>query len=263
MPNEFPELEHLVATFGSVQRIERLLRSKIDREAYEGSRAERRNDMLVYLALLRLQGIAPPPYRALPLAVQADVKAIWGSYERAQKEGTEFLYSLGRPEAMQLACKASTVGKLLPGDLYVHQSAEDELPALVRVVIAAAKRIVGELSYDVTKVAVDGRAVAFLSYPAFDEVAHPALTRSVRVYLPKATFEVRDYSTSMNPPILHRKDRLVAESYARYPVFKSLTEQEEKHGLLSSGDIGFRSGWEALLKAYRLVIDGHTVKSLI
>lgn len=262
-PEEFKDFDELVATFGSEQRIERLLLSKIDREAYEGSRAERRNDMLVYLALLRLQGIAPPPYRTLPLPVQADVKAIWGSYERAQKDGVDFLFSLGRPEAMKIACTASTVGKLLPGDLYVHKSAEDDLPALVRVVIAAAKRVVGELTYDVTKVALDGRAVAFLSYPGFDETAHPALTRSVRVYLPKSAFDVRDYSGSVNPPILHRKDRLVAESYPRYAMFRALTEQEEKYGLLSAGDIGFRAGWEALLKSYRLVVVGHSVKSLI
>lgn len=263
-PEEFKGFDdHLLATYGTEARVERLLLSKIDRDAYEGSRAERRNDMLVYMALLRLQGIAPPPYRALPTPVQADVKAIWGSYERAQKEGLEFLFSLGRPDAVKLACMASTVGKLLPGDLYVHKSAEDEVPALVRVVVAAAKRIVGELSYDVTKIALDGRAVAFLSYPGFNDTGHPALSRSVRVYLPKASFDVREYSSSTNPPILHRKDRLVSESYPRYGEFRSLTEQEEKHGLLSSGEIGFRAGWEALLSSYRLSIEGHTVKSLL
>lgn len=262
-PDEFSEHDQLLAAFGSQQRVERLLLGRVNPESYAGSRAERRNDMLVYLAMLRLQGITPPPYGALPAPIQADVKAIWGSYERAKKDGNEFLFSLGQPGAMKLACAASTVGKLLPGDLYVHRSAEDELPALVRVVIAAAKRIVGDLQYDVVKVGLDGRAVSFLSYPGFDEVAHPALTRSVRVYLPKASFDVRDYTGTANPPILHRKDRFVAESYARYAEFRSLTEQEEKFGLLSGGDIGFRVGWEALLKAYRLEIQGHTVKSLV
>ena len=261
-PEEFAEFRQLVGKFGSEPRVERLLLGRIDREAYEGSRAERRNDILVYLAMLRLQGIAAPPYRVLPVSVQADVKAIWSSYERALKDGTDFLFSLGHPEAVKLACGASTVGKLLPADLYIHRSAEDELPALLRVIVFAAKRIVGELSYDLIKIAVDGRAAAFLSYPGFDEIAHPALARSVRVYLPKASFDVRDYSAYANPPILHRKDVLVAESYPLHPVFRSLTKQEEHLGLLTSGDIGFRAGWEALLSARHLVIEGHEILQL-
>jgi DNA phosphorothioation-associated putative methyltransferase len=261
-PEEFPDYALLLAKYGSEQRIERLLLGKVDREAYEGSRAERRNDMLVYLAMLKLQGIAPPPYRALPSSVQADVKAIWSSYERAVKDGTDFLFSLGRPEGVKLACAASTVGKLLPGDLYVHRSAEDELPALLRVVLFAAKRIVGELTYELAKIAVDGRAVAFLSYPGFDEIAHPALARSVRVYLPKASFEVRDYRSYANPPILHRKDALVAPTYTLHPVFRALTDQEESLGLLSAPGVGFREAWESLLNSRRLVIDGHQVRRL-
>jgi DNA phosphorothioation-associated putative methyltransferase len=257
MPVEFPEYERLLSAFGSVQRIERLLLSKINGEAYEGSRAERRNDMLVYLALLRLQSMQPPPFRALPISVQADVKAIWGSYDRAKRQGEEFLFSLGNPSAVKIACVASSVGKLLPGDLYVHKSAEEELPALVRVVIAAAKQIIGDVAYDLTKVALDGRAVSFLSYPGFNDVAHPPLMRSVRVYLPKAAFDVRDYSSVANPPILHRKDRFVTQVYPLYQQFRDLTEQEEAAGLLAGGDIGFRAGWEALLSAYRFKIEGH------
>lgn len=263
LPEEFPQYQELLEKFGSRNRIDRLLLGRLDRESYEGSRAERRNDILVYLAMLKLQRLAPPPMRALPRSVQNDIKAIWGSFEKAVKEGTEFLFTLGRPDAVRMACSASTVGKLLPGDLYVHTSAEDELPALVRLVVWAAKRIVGELNYELLKVALDGRAVAFLSYPGFDEVAHPALRRSVRVYLPKASYEVRDYSQTANPPILHRKDRLVSESYPLYREFRTLTEQEEKYGLLSGGDIGFKTGWEALLSSYRLAVEGHRVKSLL
>ena len=102
--------------------------------------------------------------------------------------------------------------------------------------------------------------VAFLAYPGFDEVAHPSLRRSVRVYLPKAAWEVRDYHTTSNPPILHRKDALVSESHPKYKVFRQLTEEEERLGLLSHNDIGFRSGWDALLASRRLVIEGHAIR---
>jgi DNA phosphorothioation-associated putative methyltransferase len=167
---------------------------------------------------------------------------------------------MGVPGAIKTACSAAIVGKLLPTDLYVHRSAEDELPALVRILVLAARRLVGELTYDVVKVALDGRAVSFLSYERFDELAHPPLTRSVRVYLPKASWDVRDYETSANPPILHRKDALVTESYPLYAAFRALTESEERLELLGGSEIGFQSAWEALLASRGLVIEGHEIR---
>jgi DNA phosphorothioation-associated putative methyltransferase len=257
---EFRDLPTLVESFGSPERIERLTLARVDRKAFVGSRAERRTDILVFLASLELQSVRPPPYSVLPGPIQDDVKAIWSSYSRALAEGHEFLFTLGQPQAVKMACLASTVGKLLPSDLYVHRSAEEALPALLRVVLIAAKRVVGEVEYDIAKVALDGRAVAFLRYEGFDDDPHPALTRSVRVHLPRASFEVRDYSPSANPPILHRKDALVLPSYPRYPEFQALTEQEESLGLLSSHEIGFRTAWIALLASRGLAVQGHRVR---
>lgn len=259
-PEDFKSYENLVEHFGSPARIERLALAKIDLDAFAGSRAERRNDILVYLAALELQGVKPPPISALPSPLQSDVRAIWGSYARALEEGHAFLFTLGRPDMVKVACLASTVGKILPTDLYVHSSAQDALPALLRVILFAAKRIVGDLHYDVAKIATDGRAVAFLTYPAFDDVAHPALGRSVRVYLPKATYEVRDYSAYANPPILHRKDALVSPDYPLFADFRSLTEKEQALGLLSTHDIGFKASWDSLLSARGLVVEGHDIR---
>jgi hypothetical protein len=35
---------------------------RIDRAAYEGSRVERQADIVTYLAMLRLEGLRPPPF---------------------------------------------------------------------------------------------------------------------------------------------------------------------------------------------------------
>ncbi|WP_242359872.1 DNA phosphorothioation-associated putative methyltransferase [Anaeromyxobacter sp. SG17] len=258
---EFPELASLQEAFGSPQRLVRLVLSEVDRDAYTGSRVERQNDILVYLAMLRLQGIAAPPFKALPQPIQQDIKAIWGSYRAACTEGNRFLFSLGQPSVVRSACAASAVGKLLPTELYVHRSAEDELPALVRVLIFAARRVVGDVDYDIVKVSMDGRSVSFLSYPGFDDEGHPALVRSVKVHLPTARYDVRDYSSYANPPILHRKDALVTASYPRYRAFRELTDAEEAYGLLGQGEIGFRVGWEALLASRKLVVIGHALGS--
>ena len=257
LPEEFPKFDRLLDTFGSSQRIARLALRHIDYEAFSGSQAQRREDILTYLAMVRLQGLKPLSFFKLPRTVQADVKAVWKTYRAALTEGERYLFSLGDPEIIKKVCNSSSVGKLLPTHLYVHRSAEDELPALLRVTIFAGKQVVGEVPYNVAKIAVDGRAVSFLDYPNFDKDPHPSLLRSVRVYLPKASLSIRSYNDSPNPPILHRKDALVGKTYPHFEKFRRLTEQEETEGLLSTADIGFHVVWADLLRAKGLTINDH------
>jgi DNA phosphorothioation-associated putative methyltransferase len=104
---------------------------------------------------------------------------------------------------------------------------------------------------------MDGRKVSFLNYKDFDDVAHPELFNSVHVYLPSASYTIRDYSSSENPPILHRKESLVDPLYPNYGSFAELTRQEDDFGLLSRSDVGFRSAWLRLLEDRGLQIIGH------
>ncbi len=259
LPEEFPEYDKLLAAFGSYQRITRLALRSINPEAFEGSRAQRREDILAYLAMLRLQGIYAPPFHKLPAPIRADIKSIWRKYTSALVEGDQFLFKMGQPEQVRMACEAAQIGKRLPNHLYVHRSAEDELPVLLRLVILAAKQVVGELPYDLVKISHDGRAVSFLMYLNFDSDPHPVLLQSVRVYLPKAEHVIRDYQGSANPPILHRKDAFVSRTYPYFEKFRRLTEQEEAAGLLSAPGIGFRLAWEQLLDSRGLRVIDHQV----
>jgi DNA phosphorothioation-associated putative methyltransferase len=259
LPQEFKAYARLLARFGPAKRLERLGLRAIDRAAYEGSRSERRTDILTYLAMLQLEGLRNPPFRALPASIQADVRSLWRSYGAAAAEAQQLLFSIGSPQEVRAAAADARAGKLLPEDLYVHRSGADELPPLLRLIVFAATRVVGEVPYDVLKISLHGRSVSFLQYPAFDDEAHPALVRSVRVYLPRATYGVREYDPKGNPPILHRKDTLVLPSYSRYREFQRLTAREEALGLLSAPDIGHRREWGSLLAERGLAIRGHLV----
>lgn len=260
LPAEFTHYSKLLEAFGSAQRVERLTLRHIDRNRFEGSRTQRRDDILTFFAVLRLRGMRPPPFSQLPASVQSDVKVIWRSHSAAVEEGDRFLFSLGSPEAVRAACQESRVGKLLPEDLYVHKSAEEDLPPLLRVIVFAASQVVGDVGYDVVKISCHGRSVSFLSYPTFDTDGHPALARSVRVFLPKADYTIRDYSKSENPPILHRKETFVRPDYATFDAFAKLTSEEEKAGLLSNSEIGFQRSWRALLDSRGLSVVGHDLQ---
>ena len=259
LSSEFERYPDLQLRFGSRSRIERLVSGLLNPQTLEEIKDLKRNGILTYFAMLRFRGVRPPPIRLLPAETQADIKLFWPSYKRAMQEGEQFLFSLAKPELIREACRAVPIGKRLPSDFYLHRSAEVSLPALLRVLLFAARQIVGEIDYNVLKIAMDGRKVSFLNYRDFDQEAHPSLLHSVRVHLPIATYSIRDFSASENPPILHRKETLVDPSYPGYGIFAELTRQEEAIGLLSQADIGFLSQWQSLLAKNELQIVGHTL----
>jgi DNA phosphorothioation-associated putative methyltransferase len=217
---------------------------------------ERRVNILTYMAMLRLQGLTPPPIRSLTGEVQADIKMLWPSYKAAIQAGMDFLFDLGRPGRIQQECKQSPVGKKLPDALYIHRSAEDQLSPLLRLMILTARQIVGEVEYDLVKIALDGKKLSFLAYQGFEEAPHPTLDYSVKIYLPTASYDIRNYAASLNPPILHRKETFLDPLHPRYVVFARLSAKEQALGLLSRTDIGTRRGWEDLLKSKGLRIEG-------
>jgi len=261
LPSEFEHFPALFLRFGSRSRIERLVSGLLSPQTLAETNEARRSDILTYLAMLHLRGIRPPRFRLLPPETQADIKALWPSYKTAVEEGRRFLFSLAKPELIRQACVSAPVGKRLPEDFYLHRSAEESLPALLRVLLFAAGQIVGEVDYNILKIAMDGRKVSFLKYKDFDEDAHPALFHSVRVHLPTASYAIRDYSASENPPVLHRKETFVDVLYPEHSTFAELTRQEEELGLLSQLDIGFRQRWLAILAERRLQIVGHRLLS--
>jgi DNA phosphorothioation-associated putative methyltransferase len=257
LPSEFDRYSELLARFGSRARIERLVLHLLEPESMAGAQAAKKGDILRYLSMLRLRGLRPPRFRLLPPETQADIKLFWPSYKGAIEEGEQFLFQLGNSRLVREACLSAPVGKRLPTDVYLHRSAEETLPALLRVLIFAALQVVGEVGYNVVKLSIDGRNVSFLNYKDFDDVAHPELLHSVRVHLPSASYTIRDYSSSENPPILHRKDSFVDPLHPGYGAFAELTRQEDELGLLSRSDVGFKSEWLRILDERGLQIVGH------
>jgi DNA phosphorothioation-associated putative methyltransferase len=259
LPSEFEAYPELLRRFGSPKRIERLTFGLLDPGSLSEAKQSKKSDILTFFAMLQLRGLRPPPVRLLPPETRADIKLFWRSYRTAYEEGQQFLFQLGKPELIRAACASAPIGKHLPSDFYIHRSTEGELPALLRVLLFVAREIVGEVDYNLVKMSLDGRKLSFLKYKNFDDEAHPELLHSVRVHLPNASYAIRDYSSSENPPILHRKESFVDPLYENYSAFTELTRQEEELGLLSRADIGFRREWLELLADRGLRIVGHSI----
>lgn len=161
-------------------------------------------------------------------------------------------------KAIALCCQNSTIGKLLPNALYVHTSAITRLDALLQEYERQARvtdRIEGAT---LVKFGIDKPKISYLFYPDFDRDPHPALQLSIVVDMATRQANFWDYSTSENPPILHRKETFVAPDYFLYEEFAQLTYFEEKLGLLDkSRFIGTRIEWQHRLNYYRVSFDEH------
>jgi DNA phosphorothioation-associated putative methyltransferase len=87
-------------------------------------------------------------------------------------------------EAVDEACRRSTVGKLLPTALYVHRTALDALDPLLRVYEGCARAYLGTLDgANLIKLHRQSGKVSYLVYPDFETDPHPALQRSVKLSL--------------------------------------------------------------------------------
>lgn len=84
---------------------------------------------------------------------------------------------------------------------------------------------------------------------SFDDEGHPAMRLSVLVdTAAMGVVTQRSFTREHNPPVIHRKELLVASTYPRWVEFASLTASEEKAGVLNNPP-KFREQWEAHLRA--------------
>jgi DNA phosphorothioation-associated putative methyltransferase len=155
----------------------------------------------------------------------------------------------------------STIGKHVAGKHYVHVSVlpllSERDQALTRQAIDVSG-LAPELQFNVIRVSDDGDEVALLAYPGFYEEPFPALAASWRFHAASQSLRFRDYSQSLNPPILHRKELLIAADHADYERFAELTRAAEALGLFENPtQIGYRSTWLALIQSKGYELKGY------
>lgn len=253
----------VIDVFGSVPRAFRVLRNVLDEAQWAETTERRTQDLLIYLALSRFTKRSK--YSELPLDLQADIRAFFTSYQAACELADAMLFAAGDMKMIGQLCRRSKVGKQTPAALYVHESALAELDPVLRLYEGCARAYIGSVEgANIIKLHRSGPQVSYLSYPDFDTDPHPALHSSLVVPLQTFRVELRSYEHSENPPILHRKEEFVSESYPLREKFARLTKQEEKHGLYQHpSSIGNREGWQRELASRKLSLRGHRVVCIL
>ncbi len=150
------------------------------------------------------------------------------------------------------------IGKKLPDSIYVHESAFGSLP--VKLATLALELVdqfrIRDNSWNIIKFYKKDFKLAYLNYPDFDGDSYPQLKLSQIVDLQKQSIRKSDYSKSDNPPILHRKETFVADSYPLKSLFEEITAEGEAIGLYQkTSNIGFKKNWERLIKSKGYLLD--------
>lgn len=151
------------------------------------------------------------------------------------------------------------IGKQVGARLYVGAHQVDTLTEEAKGLVAKGEALLPRALGDVNVLRVDPTRseVAFLSYPDLGRSPFPALKSSWRVDVSAGLVNNRRYDTSLNPPILHRTELLLAADHPVRAQCEALTKDCEALGLFNDPTrIGFQQQWEYLIRSSGYRIQG-------
>jgi DNA phosphorothioation-associated putative methyltransferase len=158
----------------------------------------------------------------------------------------------------------NAVGKKVGQAIYVHRSAVDHLQTSAKDKLSLAlQRVPEDFQWSVLKISgQNDQTFSFLDYQDFSAVAFPELRASLLVNLSEEGAKLRKYSDA-NPPILHRKELLLAPDHPLRDDFAKLTQSLESKGLFKNmANKGTRRIWMKTLAEAGLIVEGpHIVQS--
>jgi len=157
--------------------------------------------------------------------------------------------------------QALPYGKVLPAAVYIHRDMQPCQTGLIGQMLAVLteRHAIGD-EFNVVKFRTDAPRISFLSYPEFFEQPHPSLDKSITIDLTSGKSFRSEYGDNLNPPILHRKELLLAPDHPRAKEYVALSAAEEQAGLYENKSvIGFRVNWERLLASRGLAFDRHSL----
>lgn len=185
--DEFDRGEELCTALGSPRRAFAALPHP-EKQAQLARAAERRSDdMLVYLALNLFD--RRTSLRSLPLSVQRDIRALFGSHKVALERAQAALIAAGDAGLTAAATAAGTakgdgVLDAGDGDYTFHVALLDRQPAPLRILLGCAERLEPlPTDADLVKVHGSGDRVSYLAFEGFQERALPTLSRRTIVDL--------------------------------------------------------------------------------
>jgi len=133
-----------------------------------------------------------------------------GTYRRGCDEANTLLFSVGRPEVIDQACRRSAAGYVVNNALLTRRDSLDALEPVLRVCEGCARALLGEVEgANVLELHRYSGKVTYLVCPGLEHDPDPTLELRVKVTLPTLAIDSFDYSRREDPPRLGVDPRLL------------------------------------------------------
>lgn len=255
--------QELIERLGSVRKAMQLAQQIYSAEALRQARQERTDDLKVYFALNRFS--RRQRYRELPVEMQRDIKAFFGSHGAAETTGRELLFSLGETTVVREAAQSAESQGLgwLDGahSLQLDGRLVERLPPPLRAYVGCAEQLYGHMGdADVVKIHLQSSKLTLLHYEKYAESPLPRLRERVKINLRNQAIDFFDYGDDVPWQLLYMKSRYMAPDQRGYAKQKKFDAQMENLKGLDFRGFGPSVGELVQhLQASQLTIDGFKI----
>jgi DNA phosphorothioation-associated putative methyltransferase len=225
---EISALIELTEGFGTINKALNFMLQHQDAALLEQAKQNRINDLLTYFALQTFS--KRKPYKHLDNSLQKDIKAFFGDYKNAIATAQTLLFQISKTEQITALCQQAAeqgLGYLDPENaLYLHSQVVEQLPALLRIYMACATLLYGDIAQtDLIKIHSQSGKLSLMRYDDFENQALPRLIERVKINLRSQSFELYQYGDTYQPPYLYLKSRYINEEFPNYAQQLQFDEQ--------------------------------------
>jgi len=209
-------------------------------EEIEQAAASRKEALAMFFALQAFS--KRQSYRALSPDVQRDVKAFFGSAQRAAEAGRTLLFSIGNTEDLLSEANASVatgIGHVEQDKFQFHARDLGRLSARLRTYVAVAERLAGDLSpTTIFRIHPRKSKLTALSFDDFATAPLPRLTGITIVNLRSGSVDILDPTKRRGDSVLFMKSRFMKSSddgYDRQRILDQKLAEIDGEGQFRSG----------------------------
>jgi len=240
---EITEQLELIQSFGTLSKALQFMLAQQDTEILEQARQNRINDLLTYFALQAFS--KHKAYKHLGTELQKDIKAFFGDYKNAVAMAQSLLFQISNAELIATACQQASeqgLGTLdANGALHLHTSLVQQLPSLLRIYIACATLLYGDIEQtDLIKIHSQSGKLSLMRYDDFIHQPLPRLLERVKINLRAQTFDLYQYGDNFEPTYLYLKSRYINEEFPNYAESANFDEQLQALNLFDFSGYGLK-----------------------
>ncbi|MFP4351178.1 MAG: DNA phosphorothioation-associated putative methyltransferase, partial [Desulfococcaceae bacterium] len=236
--NEFDRYEEFRQKIGTPGRGVKLFIRKFGAEPLDQAAQARREDLLVYLALVHFR--KPAPLSQLPPSLKTDIKTFVGPYKQALTQGRDLLFQAGDPAVIAAYCRRMSFGHRDRQALYVHQNLLNDLPPVLRVYVGCAGVLYGDLRIaDIIKIHQHSGKVSLLRFDDFENKPLPELQERIKIDLRRQEVFIFDHTTGPDRQLLYFKERFVARDHPLREKWETFGRKLQKALGLDPETIGY------------------------